>query len=113
MKLRKNADDGRAVVRFCIFKLEKYEYLYIKTGKHRRVFYRIKGLENAEFFGKRMKNEVFCASSGKHVSKLSFFATSLLYIYFGYGMIIKVALYSSQSVPISKKGLKILLRAYR
>ncbi len=32
MKLRKNADDGRAVVRFCIFKLEKYEYLYIITG---------------------------------------------------------------------------------
>lgn len=47
MKLRKNADDGVAVVRFCIFKLEKYEYLYIKTGKHRRVFYRSKGLENA------------------------------------------------------------------
>ena len=47
MKLRKNADDGRAVVRFCIFKLEKYEYLYIKTGKHRHVFYRSKGLENA------------------------------------------------------------------
>ena len=36
-----------------------------------------------------------------------------LYISRRYGMMLSVAQYPSQSAPVSKKGLKILLRAYR
>lgn len=36
-----------------------------------------------------------------------------LYISRRYGMMLLVAQYPSQSAPVSKKGLKILLRAYR
>ena len=37
----------------------------------------------------------------------------LLYIFMKYAKMYAVALYPSQRPPVSKKGLKILLRAYR
>ncbi len=59
------------------------------------------------------KFKLFSAYSSTANENRKYFMPSLLYISCGYGMISMVALYPSQSVPISKKGLKILLRAYR